>query len=80
MCAFPQYARALKSNPQSHKYAMKKVGERLLSPRVIASIKYASGYERTLEHLKVWKLVLPEAVKETEVSLPQSGEPQLGTQ
>jgi len=63
---------------QSH--TMKKVGERLLSPSVIASVKYASGYERTVEHLKVWKLVLPEAVKETEVSLPQSGEPQLGTQ
>ena len=62
---------------------MKKVSERLLSPRIIASVKYASGYERTIEHLKAWKFALPEAVKEAEVSLPQSGncdKPQLGTQ
>ena len=59
---------------------MNKISERFLSPRVIASAKYATGYDRTIEHLKAWKLMLPEAVQEVAISLAQSGVGQhLGT-
>ena len=59
---------------------MNKLTERLLSPQVITSAKYATGYDRSIEHLKAWRLVLPEAVAETAISLAESGGPQhLGT-
>ena len=59
---------------------MNKIGERLLSPQVITSAKYATGYDRSIEHLKAWKVVLPGGVAETTVSLSESGGPRhLGT-
>ena len=59
---------------------MSKISERLLSPHVITSAKYATGYDRSIEHLKAWKVVLPGGVAETTVSLSESGGPRhLGT-
>ena len=59
---------------------MNKISEKLLCPRVITSAKYATGYDRTIDHLKAWKLILPETVKEAAISIPESEEPQhLGT-
>jgi len=58
---------------------MNKISERILSPRVITSVKYATGYDRSIEHLKAWKVVLPETVTEAAISLAESGEQHLGT-
>ena len=59
---------------------MNKIRERLLSARVITSAKYATGYDRTIEHLKAWKFTLPETVQEVAISLAESEESQhLGT-
>lgn len=59
---------------------MNKITERLLSAPIITSAKYATGYDRTIEHLKAWKLILPETVEETEISLAEPEESQhLGT-